>query len=40
VANEKPAICGAIYGEVLFAFENLALVQPHIKAGKMKALAG
>lgn len=34
-----PAVIALLSGEVLFAFENLALVQPHIKAGKMKALA-
>lgn len=34
-----PAVVAVIAGEVLYAFENLALVQPHIKAGKLRALA-
>lgn len=34
-----PAVVAVIGGEVLYAFENLALVQPHIQAGRMKALA-
>ena len=34
-----PAVIAIIGGEVLYAFENLALVQPHIQAGRMKALA-
>ncbi len=34
-----PAVVAVIGGEVLYAFENLALVQPHIQAGRLKALA-
>jgi len=34
-----PAVVAVIGGEVLFAFENLALVEPHIRAGRMVALA-
>lgn len=34
-----PAVVAVIGGEVLYAFENLALVLPHIQAGRMKALA-
>lgn len=34
-----PAVVALMSGEVLFAFENLALVQPQIEAGQLKALA-
>lgn len=34
-----PAVVAVIGGEVLYSFENLALVQPHLQSGKMKALA-
>ena len=34
-----PAVLALMSGEVLFAFENLALVQPQIEAGQLKALA-
>lgn len=34
-----PAVIALIGGEVLFSFENLALVQPHIQEGRIKALA-
>ena len=34
-----PAIVALISNEVTFAFENLVLVEPHIKSGRLKALA-
>jgi tripartite-type tricarboxylate transporter receptor subunit TctC len=34
-----PAVLALLSGEVLYAFENLALVEPHIKSGRLVALA-
>jgi len=34
-----PAVIAVLGGEVLYAFENLALVQSHIQAGRLRALA-
>lgn len=34
-----PAVVALIGGEVPYAFENLALVKPHIESGRLKALA-
>lgn len=34
-----PAVMAVLSGEVLYAFENLALVEPHLKSGNMVGLA-
>jgi len=34
-----PAVVALIGGEVQYAFENLALVKPHLESGRLKALA-
>src|SRR5690606_17888773 len=34
-----PAVLAVLTGEVLYSFENLALVEPHIRSGDMVAMA-